>query len=153
MGLDTSHNAWHGSYSAFHRWRTEIAKHIGIPLDLMEGFYEKNGHFDPLLLLNHRYPNGDELDMAAIRRISENFPLLWDAFKPSPLHELLYHSDCDGEISWKSCKKIADALEELLPELEEKELGGHIGNMADKTKQFIKGLRLAYNKKENLEFH
>ncbi len=38
MGLDTSHNAWHGAYSAFMRWRTEIARLIDVPLDKMEGF-------------------------------------------------------------------------------------------------------------------
>ena len=40
MGLDTSHNCWHGAYSAFMRWRQEIAKAAGIPLMLMEGFYD-----------------------------------------------------------------------------------------------------------------
>jgi len=31
MGLDTSHDAWHGAYSAFMRWRTEIARCIDVP--------------------------------------------------------------------------------------------------------------------------
>jgi hypothetical protein len=40
MGLDTTHNCWHGAYSAFMRWRQEIAKAAGLPpLDLMEGFF------------------------------------------------------------------------------------------------------------------
>jgi hypothetical protein len=151
MGLNTTHGAWDGAYSEFHRWRTEIAKHLGIPLDLMEGFYNKE--HNPLTLLNYKYPKGDELEMAALRRIEVNFPLLWDAFKPNPLHELLYHSDCDGEIEWGKCNIIADELEKLLPELPDEDFRGHIGMIKDKTKIFIDGLRLAYNEKENLGFH
>lgn len=45
MGLDTSHNCWHGAYSAFMRWRQEIAKAAGIPLMLMEGFYELGSRY------------------------------------------------------------------------------------------------------------
>lgn len=151
MGLDISHGAWHGAYSAFMRWRIEIARHLGIPLELMEGFYSK-GDNDPLVLLNYKYPNGDELDMAALRRIEVNFPLLWDAFKPNPLHELLYHSDCDGLIEWEKCNAIADELEKILPELPDEDFGGHVGLIKDKTKTFIDGLRLAYDNQENLEF-
>ena len=38
MGLDTTHNCWHGAYSAFHRWRTMIAESVAITLGNMEGF-------------------------------------------------------------------------------------------------------------------
>lgn len=38
MGLDTTHGAWHGAYSAFNTWRTEVAKTIGITLKDMKGF-------------------------------------------------------------------------------------------------------------------
>lgn len=152
MGLDTTHNAWHGAYSAFNKWRTEIAKCLGIPLDLMEGFYptDDNQYHHPLSLVKIACAEGQfkgQLD-----RHLANFPLLWDAFKPSPLHELLYHSDCDGEIPWENCLNIADSLEALLPELPKEDFGGHIGPIQDKTKLFIAGLRLAHSKKENLEF-
>jgi len=40
MGLDTTHGCWHGAYSAFHRWRAGLANAAGIPLDLMEGYYD-----------------------------------------------------------------------------------------------------------------
>lgn len=29
MGLDTSHDCWHGSYGAFNRWRTKICEVAG----------------------------------------------------------------------------------------------------------------------------
>lgn len=38
MGLDVSHDCWHGAYSAFHRWRVEIGKAAGIALEDMEGY-------------------------------------------------------------------------------------------------------------------
>ena len=39
MGLDTTHNCWHGSYTSFHRFREELANAIGMPdLKKMEGF-------------------------------------------------------------------------------------------------------------------
>ena len=38
MGLDTSHNAWHGAYSSFNRWRTILAKKMGFTLHDMVGF-------------------------------------------------------------------------------------------------------------------
>lgn len=38
MGLDCSHNAWHGAYSAFMRWRIKLAEVAGLPpLEFMEG--------------------------------------------------------------------------------------------------------------------
>ena len=39
MGLDTSHNCWHGPYSSFMSFRKELAKVANIPdLDSMDGF-------------------------------------------------------------------------------------------------------------------
>jgi len=39
MGLDCSHDAWHGAYSAFHRWRCKLAEVAMLPrLENMEGF-------------------------------------------------------------------------------------------------------------------
>lgn len=38
MGLDTTHDAWHGTYSSFNKFRTEMAKLIGMDLQKMEGF-------------------------------------------------------------------------------------------------------------------
>lgn len=56
MGLDTSHDCWHGPYSAFHRWRAGIARLAGIDLEQMEGFGGEWRSWDsvpqsPLLIL------------------------------------------------------------------------------------------------------
>lgn len=153
MGLDISHDTWHGAYSAFMRWRIKIAEVAGLPpLELMEGFYHEQGMSNPFTLLDHAYPKGDELAMSAVRDIRKQLPIKWECLKENPLHELLFHSDCDGEIAWENCGPIADELEKLLPLLPAENNGGHIGNWKDKTTAFITGLRLAHSKKETLIF-
>jgi len=151
MGLDVSHGCWSGAYSAFMRWRYTLAEVAGLPpLDLMEGFYEYGSVYDPIHVAEHSISVCGAFD-----RIKENLPIKWDCLKPDPyLYALLYHSDCDGEIAWQDCDSLADRLEKLLPQLEQKgnEGEGHIGSYAKKTKQFIEGLRLAASRKENVEF-
>jgi hypothetical protein len=159
MGLDTSHGCWQGSYGAFSRWRCEIAKAAGLPpLGFMEGFYPwtnitpdeasaavKQLGFDP----EHRWA----VDLIAAFYDGGNMPIKWECLKPSPLHTLLHHSDCDGEIPAELCNGIADALEELLPRLPDGDGGGHIGIWREKTQAFIAGLRIASSRGENVEFY
>ena len=124
MGLDTTHDCWHGAYSAFSRWRVEIARVAGMPpLEMMEGFI-------------HDGQQG----------------IKWEILKPDVLHVLLNHSDCDGHISWRNTKKLADRLAELLPLLEG-DGGGHIGSYREKTQIFIDGLLAAHEAHERVEFH
>lgn len=73
----------------------------------------------------------------------------WDS--SHPLTPLLNHSDCDGEIEVKDLPGIISGLELLLPQFD-KELGGHIGNMAYKTQTFIEGCKRALELNEPLEF-
>lgn len=83
MGLDTSHDCWHGSYSSFHRWRCMIAQEAGLPpLGLMEGFYE--------------FKIEDLVGVppwlhAMARSATQNIPIPWFCLKDSALHELLNH--------------------------------------------------------------
>ena len=138
MGLDTSHSCWHGPYNSFNRWREFIAELAGMPpLMLMDGFYSSGARHIATLCLGERH------DMP--KRIESLLPIKWECLKPSPLHELLYHSDCEGEIPCESCAAIADALEALLP--------FHRGRLEVETKEFIAGLRLAAERKENVVFH
>jgi hypothetical protein len=152
MGLDITHNCWHGAYSAFMRWRQEICRASGLPpLNFMEGFYQAESgteYQDPIYWARKGLMSED-----AFEDIRRSLPIKWECLKPSALHTLLHHSDCDGEIEWEECGRIADALEELLPKLPTGESGGHIGNWRDKTATFIAGLRLAHKNQENVEFH
>lgn len=38
MGLDTTHDAWHGAYSSFNAWRIWLASQIGLKLYEMEHY-------------------------------------------------------------------------------------------------------------------
>ena len=158
MGLDCSHNAWHGAYSAFMRWREKLAEVAGLPpLMLMEGFYTPLDDMRMPATLYHgidtnrpAYGAGSEPYMA---RLDAQLPIRWECLKPSALHELLYHSDCDGEIPADRCGPIADALEALVPLLPDEVAGGHIGHWREKTMQFVTGLRAAAAAGEPLDFH
>ena len=88
MGLDCSHGAFRGAYSAFNRLRQAVAKAAG-------GSYpphEKGSGLD-----DRRWYVGDEYN-------KESFPGLW---------EFLGHSDCDGEIDPEMCKLVARDLSSL----------------------------------------
>ncbi len=154
MGLDISHDTWHGAYSAFHRWREEIALQAGFPpLMLMEGFYpidRREG--DPFRCL-YNHPEQKEHASYALEAIRRGLPIKWDKFKDDPLWILLDHSDCDGSLESADALLIAGRLTELLPLLPAEEGGGHIGNWKDKTSQFIEGCKRAGKACERLEFH
>lgn len=144
MGLDITHGCWSGGYSAFMRWRIEIAKVADIPLELMENYY------------SHDLIDGVEnvqppYIMDRLRRFDAYLPIKWSALKPDVLHVLLNHSDCEGDIAADYCAPLADRLEELLPLLVG-DGGGHIGMYRDKTQTFIDGLRLAASLNEAIEF-
>lgn len=154
MGLDTTHDCWHGPYSAFMRWRQAVAEAAGIPpLMLMEGFFERNGYMDPFRDLARQWPDTAETYYRGL-------PIPWDALKSSPLHVLLSHSDADGTIAAADCAPLADALEELLPRMgpdrEVRDPAAHramYDGLVAATRRFIAGLRLAASQGEDVEFH
>lgn len=155
MGLDTTHDAWHGAYSAFSRWRNKLAEVAGYTF----------------------HPDGDPFDAYGMKVISISRLMVdidWGAIEgvigrdlmgkwpqmpvrpdgiPDPLIVLLAHSDCEGEIQEEFCAPLADRLEELLPLLGDEEGGGHIGSYREKTEQFIRGLRKAAKREEKVGFH
>lgn len=136
MGLDTSHDCWHGAYSAFARWRTEIAKAAGYPAKTPDGYGYWSDEMEALYRANPRILKGR-----------------WGRKMPrDPILFLLCHSDCDGIIRAKHAPLLADALEALLPKLNG-DWGGHIGLIREKTEQFIRGLRKAAAAGEDVEFH
>lgn len=154
MGLDTSHNCWHGAYSAFMRWRREVAKLAGLPpLELMEGFFDEVSAINNPFFETHKAECSQGFNVNSPESIWKRLPIKWEALKPSALHILLYHSDCDGEIKWQDCNAIADALETVCVKMKDEDAGGHIGHWKAKTRQFVDGLRLAASNHENIEFH
>ncbi len=157
MGLDTSHGCWSGPYSMFMKWRLFISSRVGIPLLLMEGFYEYCWDGDDL--------NFDR-DYNAITRLNasghmywktlDGFkqlgkPISWEMLKGDPLSILLMHSDCDDKIKWADCMPIAKRLGQILKRLPE-ERGTYNGEISA-TKRFIAGLKRAHKAHEDVLFH
>lgn len=157
MGLSVSHGCWEGGYKSFRRWRTAIAEAVGIPLDLMEGHIEywiTREEFDEIDR-TLKYPRSEAVTagMSILRAMIGVESIQWKALRDDPIVHLLNHSDCDGHIDVEHLAPLADRLEELLPILETYGDGkGHIGNYADKTREFIDGLRLAASLGESIRF-
>ena len=135
MGLDTTHDCWHGAYSAFARWREKIAEVAGFQLSEGERPEYWSAEMETLYGNNPRVLQGE-----------------WKEPPRDPLLVLLVHSDCDGLIKAEHCAPLADALEALLPKLDG-DGGGHIGLYREKTEQFIAGLREPADLGEDVEFH
>jgi hypothetical protein len=131
MGLDTTHDAFHGAYSAFNRFRQAVAAAMG-------GSYPPHAQ-------DGRNP---DLWYWGTGYSAESHP---------GLYEFLAHSDCDGEISPEMCRRVADEMEILLPAIEEHGLGcGHIerdGGYGAVARRFIAGCRRAAEAGEPLGFH
>lgn len=59
MGLDTTHDCWHGPYSSFNRFRYSLAEQIGVNLNEYDGYGGPGGKkledipHDIMPLLNH----------------------------------------------------------------------------------------------------
>lgn len=128
MGLDTTHDAWHGAYSAFSRWRDELVVAAGYRSD--------------------RSDIAEWNDSLTIEEVAGK----WKRELDEPLVYLLWHSDCDGVIRPKQAVLIADRLTELLPRLPETDDPGHIGNWRAKTQRFIDGLRRASAEGKKVKF-
>jgi hypothetical protein len=140
MGLDTSHDCWHGAYSAFSRWRDKLAEVAGYgmqdptPEEQAQGFHRQYV----------------ALEWSGIEET--NFQGEWTRTPSDPLIVLIAHSDCDGVIHPEQAGPLANRLEELLPLLPDESGGGHIGHWRGKTQGFIDGLREAVRLGEDVEF-
>jgi hypothetical protein len=144
VGLDTSHGCWHGAYSAFSRWRNQLA--------LLAGYELMNP--TPEEIADGAFPHHEYAMIEWSGIVEKNFQGEWERTPPDPLIVLFAHSDCDGVIHPEQAGPLANRLEELMPKLVE--LGdapGHIGNWADKTQAFIDGLREAWRLGEDVDFH
>lgn len=150
MGLNCSHGAFDGAYSAFNRLRQFVCAATG-------------GSFPPHML---RGPGGVSRRDAAGRTMyltdidPECFYLGAD-FKLAEwpgLVAFLAHSDCGGEFSPQLCTQVADDLERLLPAMEALGWGGATGHLVaaggyiGAVRRFMAGCRGAAAANESLIF-
>lgn len=140
MGLDTSHDCWHGAYSAFGRWRAHLAIAAGSKL----GEYE----------VSPAWPyQRAELPWDMFRK--ENYQGDWSngPAVEDPLLYLIVHSDIEGVIHPEEGRHLAARLEQIMPHLDESGGGPQIRSMTATTQQFIDGLRRAALAGEDVEFY
>ena len=88
MGLDTTHNYWHGPYSQFMRWRCWL--HYFLTHDPKGATREA---------IDAAWARGDYADQSV------------------PINVLMNHSDCDGEIPAAVCEPMANALQSLVDKM------------------------------------
>lgn len=148
MGLDCSHDAFHGAYSAFNRFRQAVSRAAGgsyPPHYLYTASGEIAVGANGLLVRDESMDEGRFY--VADEMTQQTHPGLWEFFA---------HSDCDGDITPDLCGKLADEMEALLPKLEAQgDGGGHIardGGFGSVARRFIAGCRAAATSGEPLEF-
>ncbi len=137
MGLDTSHDCWHGAYSAFSRWRQEIAKAAGYAVWEVK---QPDGIHWPTIMLDWGH-------VTAANLMGE-----WETTPRDPLMVLFAHHDCEGLIHPQQASSLSWALTQVLPKLSSDPVGGHIGDMVSKTQRFIDGLNRAVIAGEDVVF-
>jgi hypothetical protein len=127
MGLDVSHDAFHGAYTAFQRFRKAVCAATG-------------GHFCDEV-------SGDDYWLFGEGYDSDSHP---------GLYEFFMHNDSDGEIAPDLAAKLADEMESLLPELDKMGTGGgHLedaGGIGAVARKWINGCREAAKANEPLSF-
>lgn len=137
MGLDTSHDCWHGPYSAFMRWRERLVRLA------WGGYGEQGGQRGNLWNYpgyhGQQYHKQDQTSPEPLK-YPENDPLV----------TLICHSDCDGEIAPELCGPLADRLQEIMDaKMPARAL---YDELRPATERFIAGLRKAAAAGEPVEF-
>jgi len=110
MGVHASHPGpctYLGAFSKFHRLRTTLARNAGIPIGLMEGYYDKE-HLNTLL---GALPWGTK---SFVERMHQDAPLKWAPWSADALCGLLRASDAGGTIEGAELQRSVAARVEFL---------------------------------------
>ena len=127
MGLNCSHGAFDGAYSRFYRFRIAVVEATG-----------------------GTWPSISEPE-GSWWYFGEGYT---DETHPG-LYAFLCHSDCEGSIKPKLCRKIADEMEALLPKIDarpDNRPGDRATDYGEMARTFIAGCRLAANEGKKLRF-
>lgn len=152
MGLDTTHNCWHGSYGGFKEFRELVGRAAGLPYRVITDpdDYDKGGY---------------TVDIDWDLYTDENLHGRWRKKKPvwqqkgdiygTPRQDdvlyLIVHSDCDGQLRRGYLSALRDRLIELEPEYDRLAAGNVYAR--DDLRCFISGLEAAIEAGEHVSFH
>jgi len=160
MGLHVSHGCFTGPYSQFMRWRIFIAKQIGLPLLMMDGYvhhFVTTAEVETLkvLLGDNRFKEPYYSCICVLDAMADCEGIKWQG--NDPLEILLRHSDCDGRIHWYEANKIAMRLLDILKSIDKDVIpgapaSGCYDGMYNCTKRFASGLMKAYKCREDVIF-
>lgn len=148
MGLDTTHDCWHGGYGGFYEFRKTVGLAAKLPHRTVDSGHRK----------------GDlELDIdwgaVTMRQIEGHWDRKGPTVKASGVYDppitdpvlyLLVHSDCDGKLRRGYLPALRDRLVELEPEYER--LTATDSYLQGRLRQFINGLDLAIEAGEHVVF-
>ena len=147
MGLDCSHDCWHGSYSGFGQWRGWIARQLGWSFD-----QDSRGVDYHYIIPDDRIPKKrvqlpifDALQDIQYR--GEPFMGDWFEDPVDVIDVLMVHSDCDGRIPARFCLPLAERLSVLI------EGADPDADWRTTTVRFIEGLIRAANRNEDVDFY
>mgnify|MGYP000951359026 CR=1 FL=1 len=140
MGLCVSHGCFSGPYSSFGRFREALACAAGSPLPLMAGFDYDARKF----LLAH--------GGGIAGKIAAATPIAWSTLAPDPIHALLDHSDCDGQIKHADLLSLACRLEDLAAKMRMPSASMELRDHADDAMKFALGCHMAHAAGECLTF-
>lgn len=150
MGLDTTHDCWHGAYGGFREFREKVGIAAGLPYRIItdEERYDKGQR--TLDIDWDRYPA--EALYGRWRKVRPSWIRKGDVYGTPVYDDVLYllvHSDCDGELRLGYLPRLKARLEQLEPAYE------NITSDWDQSRlrQFINGLELAIEQREHVRFH
>ena len=167
MGLDTTFDAWHGSYSSFASWRNIVAA-IGWEPTKLDEFtlktHLKDEDFDwhsvSYRIPEDRIPVQEPPANETVTTDGETYVIewskhydngvwlgQWDNDPNDVLDVLMVHSDCEGIIPHRFCMPLAHRLADLAPLMSKHK------RAYDNTMQFVTGLLKADLNGDDLEFH
>jgi len=144
MGLHVSHGCFTAGYGKFMFFRQAIADVLSIPLQVMEGFYDK----DEWMVCARGNKAGEHLLENRLKAL----PVSWKAWEDDPIILLLHHSDCGGGLRWQDAAAIAERLEEIAPQIVHPEGMRDDWNFKETALKFAAGLRRAAESQEDVTF-
>lgn len=152
MGLDTSHDCWHGAYSGFREFREFVGRAAGLPYRLITDPDAYDNGQCTLDIDWDIYPEGALY--GRWRRAAPVWQQKGDIYGTPTQDDVLYllvHSDCNGELRCGYLPKLKARLEEIEPEYERLTAGKPY--LQGRLRRFINGLEAAIEAGEHVDFH